>query len=340
MIAYTTNVNDNVNTMLANAGLNWKVQRVIPAVRPLHYAPGVDGPSFQTVDNYRFLRRSDTGEIFAAVSDQYQPHQNTDIIRALDDVAGKLGTRIRRLGLLHNGRYVFAQIDLNKSFQVSKHDRTDGFLTVTTRHDATGKTRGGGTYVCIVCQNTFQAAERDLSAVVSHRGNAGRVAVVMQAALESAAEGFGVYQRQAEALSQLPIKSPQALLDWVQRITDPAAAQKRDTERGMTDGDLLAAILDAQETRIASQILVDDMLNRKGKAVLDAIINGNGQDDPARKDTWWGAFQGATYYADHTARSRTADNRTVSAWSGPLRDFKADALELALLASGASALAA
>ena len=45
--------------------------------------------------------------------------------------------------------------------------------------------------------------------------------------------------------------------------------------------------------------------------------------------TWWNAYNAVTFYTDHL-QGRTADARMSSAWFGPNRSLKADALEKAL----------
>lgn len=339
---YTVQPTDDVSTILENAGLDWSIQRCIPAIRPLGYVPGKsDHAEFEPQDGYRFLRRSDNGVVFGPVTAKYHPHQNKDIIGALYDCAHKLGTSMTRVGSLRGGRMVFAQLDLDRRFKLGKQDEVKGLLTITTKHDGLGATRAGGTTISIICSNAFMAATAQLQGVISHRSLFESNVAQVQQALANAAGGFERYKSNAIKLAATPVPNNQVLLDWIIRLTDPATAAKLDAERkGMPipaagepqDASVdLETILAAQEQRKASQALTEELLNRQGRGVLEGILEGVGQDDPARKGTWWGAVSGVTYYTTHTAQARNPENRMASAMVGPNAQLGRRALELALL---------
>jgi len=339
--AYTPDKADSVTLMLERANLDWRIQRATPAIRPLGFAPGKSDPAdFDIQNSYRFLRRSDTGKVFGCVSKKYRPHQNAEIIESLDTAAKTIGTHISQLGSLRGGAWVFAQVALGQSFKLGWQDYVEGLLTITTKHDGTGSTRGGGSSVCIVCENTFMMASRDMRGVISHKSDLGANTAVLENALKTAAVDFGHYKAQALKLSASPIKSDTSLLDWLQRLTEPVMAAERDAiimgaAPQIPDGaGALDAILAAQEERAASVAITENMLNRQGRGIMESILEGKGQQDPARKGTWWGAVNGVTHYTNWTAQSRNADNRTASTLAGPNADLNRRALELALVVSG------
>lgn len=342
---YQVKSGESLESMLTNAGLDWRIQRTIPAIRPIGYVPGESDPTeFQTIDSHRFLRRSDNGAVFAAVSKKYRPHQNADIIGSLVDSAKKCGTEVTTIGSLKGGAWVFGQVDLGKQFTLKGGDRVNGKLTVTSRHDGTGTTRGGGTAVAIICANTFMMAARDLRGVVSHKqalnaDGAGDNALL--AALKTAATDFDIYQNDATTLSGVGVGSNAALLDWIQAVTDPGGYELRQAEAAeIANGGAaepsdepvgIEAVLMATELRkAAGKPLSAEMLNRAGKGVLEAITEGVGQDLPSRRGTWWGAANAVTYYSTHMAQARNPGNRTASAMVGPNAEMGRRALNLAL----------
>jgi hypothetical protein len=74
--------------------------------------------------------------------------------------------------------------------------------------------------------------------------------------------------------------------------------------------------------------------NRVGKAIIDAIVSSPGANLVTAKDTLWGAVNGATYYADHAARTRSDGNRLFSSWFGPNETLKRDAVTIAASMAG------
>lgn len=343
MYTYKPHTSDTLDTMLSNAQLDWRMEKAKVAMRPVGYQHGSDPTdTFEILDDHRALRRADNGQVFAMVSPRYHVHQNRDIVQVLHETAAAVGTRITRLGSLFGGQWVFAQIELGKSAEIggSSRDRVEGYLTVTTRHGS-GATKGGGTAVCIVCENTFQGASRDLQGIISHRSSLENNTDILTGALDSAADSFGYFTERAQQLAKSPVHNPQVLLDWIQRVTDPAAAAKRDQQRSsggnvQVDRVDIDTLLAAHEDRHTSRELTAEMLNRAGKGILESVVDSPGQDLDHRQGTWWGAYNGLTHYVDHMAQSRSDENRFRSATAGPGSEMKSRGLELAVLASEAS----
>jgi hypothetical protein len=126
------------------------------------------------------------------------------------------------------------------------------------------------------------------------------------------------------------LTSKEKLLDVIVRHAEPSSPN------GIQGGSLLDAIVD---TDVRSFQPVSKVLSaqekqeqsRTGAAILDAIVNSPGAKLESAQGTWWGAFNGVTYYADHiNVRGNNRESRLESAWFGERSKLKASALELAV----------
>lgn len=100
-------------------------------------------------------------------------------------------------------------------------------------------------------------------------------------------------------------------------------------EKCIANHDLVTDLLSADSR---TQRLRTNEMGTVGKSVLTAIVAGMGQDLEARKDNWYGAFQGVTFYSDHVS-GRNESTRQDSAYFGQKAELKEQALEAALIMS-------
>ncbi|WEK36141.1 MAG: DUF932 domain-containing protein [Candidatus Pseudobacter hemicellulosilyticus] len=120
--------------------------------------------------------RTDNSTVLGVVGKDYEIVQNADAFAFFDAiVGGGEGILYETAGALGNGESVFITAKLPGYIRVGNGDDvTEKYLFLTTTHDGTGSITAAFTAVRIVCQNTLNAALRNMSNVIriKHTTNA------------------------------------------------------------------------------------------------------------------------------------------------------------------------
>lgn len=129
-------------------------------------------PEIKVPDFFATLR-TDTDQVLGVVTKDYQVVQNTDAFAFFDSlVGGDSGIMYETAGALGQGEKIFITAKLPGYIRVGKDDVTEKYIFLTTSHDGTGSITAAFTPVRIVCQNTLNAAMRDMTRVVRIRHTA------------------------------------------------------------------------------------------------------------------------------------------------------------------------
>ena len=132
----------SAESALDKSGLAWSVE---PA--PLVTGNGLD------VTSHKALYRSDTKRVLGVVGADYEIIQNTTAFAFFDVIAERYGARYEYAGVIKNGRKIFLQAKLGKSFDVVRGDTVDCFVTLVTSHDGSSSLRAFLTPIRLFCQN-------------------------------------------------------------------------------------------------------------------------------------------------------------------------------------------
>jgi len=151
-------MNDRINSVLTETGLNWTVRE-----------ESITTQSGILIPEKKAIIRDDTNQVLSVHGDGYFPYQNHQLIDLLDKVSQKIGLPIHRGGLFGSGEKVFLQL---KSNDLSLgDDRIEGYITGVNSFDGSTSLAFGPSNVTISCMNTFYSAFRSLDTKVRHTKN-------------------------------------------------------------------------------------------------------------------------------------------------------------------------
>lgn len=149
--------NDQINDLLSRYGLAWTVSK-----QPLVLPNGTATPYFGVV-------RDDNNTCFNTVKEGYTPYQNDKLAELVLRIAGETGYSIDRAGMFNGGGKVFIQLATGSVSGIGENrDTIKKYATAINSHDGSTSLRWGHTDVTISCQNTFNAAYRELKSSARH----------------------------------------------------------------------------------------------------------------------------------------------------------------------------
>jgi len=139
-----------------------------PVTTPLYRAVPVvndDGTlstTYETVKGTVGIERSDTGEFFGAVGEDYTTVTNktlTEIAEAVEGIAAG-EVKVETAGSLKGGRKVWMLLRLAEPITVKgDNGPTIPYFALQNAHDGSGALRGQALFTKIICDNTAQAAD-------------------------------------------------------------------------------------------------------------------------------------------------------------------------------------
>lgn len=140
-----------------------------PVTTPLYRAvpfiseAGEPVTTYEQVPGIQGVERSDTGEFFGSVGQDYVHATNKELAEVAEAVEG-LATgevRVETAGSLKGGRKVWMLLRLNDPISVKgdPHGDTIPYFALQNNHDGCGSFRGQALFTRVICDNTAQAAD-------------------------------------------------------------------------------------------------------------------------------------------------------------------------------------
>ncbi|NUX58675.1 DUF932 domain-containing protein [Paraburkholderia youngii] len=286
----------------AAAGMDWRIQQAYP-----RYATGKDQGAEQwlKVDDSRVLFRSDTKDALGIVSARFKVVQPREILDFMADLTEEAGFTLETAGTLHGGKKFWALAKIGAETIIkSKADQVGGRLLIATATDGSMATVGKRTTICVVCQNTMNAALRGgVDAKISHRSTFD--AEALKDELGISREAFHAWAQTMRTLAGETMKQDKAERVLVEALTGKSFKE-----------------LHAKEVEEAQ----DKAAFKKMMALF--LGDGRGANLEGRKGTAWGLMNACTEFVDHHVRATSIDNRLESAWFGPGEKLKGKVLDL------------
>jgi len=125
------------------------------------------------ISGYYATYRTDTQDYLGMVKSRYEIVQNKDAFAFFDAIIDSGEAIFETAGALGNGERIFLCAKLPDDFMVG-NEKIEKYIMLTNSHDGSSSIIAGMTNVRIVCNNTLQAALKDLENKVSinHKGGA------------------------------------------------------------------------------------------------------------------------------------------------------------------------
>jgi phage/plasmid-like protein (TIGR03299 family) len=285
--------------MAIAAGVDWTVSKV-PAFANI--------AGEQKNVGWSALVRDTDSKILDIVSNDWIPNQNSEAFKFFNEFCDIGDMSMETAGALDDGRIVWALARVKDTFEVFGGDRVDSYLLFTNPHKFGWSIDVRFTPVRVVCMNTLTMAlnhssqkglrtgDRANSVKQTHRSefNADKV----KSMLGLAHSKMGKYKEAAEFLG-------------TKEYTD----------------ELLKKYMNSVFPKINAKIGDEHTLSKNAEKALAFVESQPGAE--FAKNTWWQAFNAATYFVDHV-QGRTAETRLKSAWFGQGKGVKLNALNTAI----------
>ena len=139
--------------ILKQNGLNWNVVK-----KPLMYAGECVTGANNGLHHTPFygIVREDTGEVFATVSETYEPTQNETIIDTMQEIAGENELEIIKAIPINEGRKIIIQMKREAGNKLMIGDEiTEQYIYAINGHDGSSSLKFGFMNKVLFCENQF-----------------------------------------------------------------------------------------------------------------------------------------------------------------------------------------
>lgn len=139
----------SIGEALTASGLDWEVEKT-----DLYVA--VPNTVMKTVEDYKAIRRTDSGLVLGVVGNRYQPLQNKEAFQFLDNLIGS-DMHFETAGSINYGRKVWVLANLPEHVEVGG-DLVNCYVLISNGHDGKNAVQVLMTPIRVVCQNTLSLA--------------------------------------------------------------------------------------------------------------------------------------------------------------------------------------
>ena len=267
----------------------------------------INGGAAIEVPNSFATMRTDTNKVLGVVGKDYQIVQNKEAFSFFDAiVGGGDGIFYETAGALGNGERIFITAKLPGYIRVGNGDDvTEKYIFLTTSHDGSGSITAAFTPIRIVCQNTLNAALRNMSNVVRIRHTAGA-----KQRLEDAHKVMGLANTMTENLEGIFNQWAKVSITdkEVQKLIELALCPNKETLQLLKDDrrDELSAVF----------------ANSVNNAFAYAMTSDTQQMDTT-KGTLFGAYNAITGYYQNVKKFKDEDAKLQSIVLGGTAQLKA-----------------
>lgn len=279
--------------MMDKAQLNWTVDRIPTFAR----IGDIEVPTGKEV-----LVRSSDNKILTHVSEDWQPVQNHEAFDFFTEFVMSGNMEMNTAGSLKGGNMVWALAKIKDgSFDLFKgKDVVDSYLLFSNPHEYGKCIDIRFTAVRVVCNNTLTLAlnaKSDMVVRLNHRRKFD--AEMVKNTLGLASNNMSSYKEMAEYIGTRKF-SVDKLMEYYNDVF-PTLSKKEDRD--------------------------PSKLSRPAQTALEVLETQPGAE--LGKGTWWQAYCSTTFTIDHLL-GRSDDTRLTSAWYGPNRQKKVEALRKAV----------
>lgn len=278
------------------AGLNWRVR-----TRKLFLDSG------DLVKQALAVVRDTDQKVLGVVGPRYTPLQNQDAFDWFRPMFDAKLCALNTAGALCEGSkvWILAEIMGVAPLEIAKNDSVARFLMISNSHDGTTSVRVGFTPIRVVCANTLAMAHSSAASKLIRLRHHKDVKVNLDKVrdiINLANKEFEATAEQYRFLASRRVNEAD-LRKYVRLVAG--------VDESVKDEDI--------PTR--TQNTMTDLLQR--------MVSGIGQSNPAIAGTWWAAYNGVNEYLNY-AKGRTVSNRMDSLWFGVNATANNKALEAAL----------
>jgi phage/plasmid-like protein (TIGR03299 family) len=248
------------------AGLNYEVQKTSLFTQCSNLIIEQTGNQLEAekleVPTYYATVRADTNTVLGVVGKDYEIVQNKDAFSFFDSIVGaKHGVLYETAGALGKGERIFITAKLPDYIRVGNGDDIiEKYLFLSTSHDGSGSITAAFTPIRIVCQNTLNAALRNMSNVVKIRHTANA-----KQRLEEAHRVMGIANKHSVEIEQVFNRWTKVSITdkEVMKLIELAMAPSKETLRHLETGnrDELSTMFKNSCDDVFSYAMISDSQN-------------------------------------------------------------------------------
>lgn len=253
------------------------------------------GTIYQPYEQKFATFRKDNNKVLGLVGSRYEIVQNKDAFAFFDAIIDEGEAIFETAGALGNGERIFVTAKLPEDMLVGG-EPCNKYIILTNSHDGTSSIIAGFTTVRIVCNNTLQAALKNLNnkVLIEHRiGAKDRLSEaykVMNIASKYMGEVEGVFNSMAKAKCD-----DNLLREYIKTVMKPEYK-----------GVLTEDEQDKLSTRFKNQV----------ESIYSFALSHPTQTTEATRGTIWGAYNAISGYYNYLAKFKTSEDKFSSQMFG------------------------
>lgn len=278
--------NSTIEEWRKEAGMDF----VVDDARVMFEGPGKDIFGYP---NRKVLYRSDDQKALSIVSDDFKIVQPAEVLEFFRDLVKLHGMTLSTAGVLFEGRRFWALAEMGTECEITKGDRVQKHLLLTTAVDGSMATTAKVVATRVVCNNTLTLAMSEKSntlARVTHKR---------------------VFDPDAVKLDLKIIdRKWKTMMDNLKGLANTKMGPKQTMDF-------------FQELYFDKKKLVQNQLpsiQRQVSKIVDLALSGSGSD--MSRGTAWGALNGATEYFTHGTGRRDSSNQFWESYHGAMNTAK------------------
>lgn len=309
-------------------------QDFVVSTRPIATQSAPESAYDLIVPGARAIVRDDTNVPLSTVSDRYTPFQNKaagELVEALVTT----GAKVEVAGVLGKGERCWMLTHVPGDFHVpGTHDDVNTYFLLTWGHDGKHGIQGKLTPVCVVCENTLNAAASGgFNINLKHSRN-------LAVNIDEARTALGLVSKHVAETAELYTAlgnremTGDEVRDYFAQVFPYSRAVQ--AELGESDTDTVARLMGSTSTARKLSDMAREAMARTDEVretLAQLLQVGKGAADRGR--TAWAVYNAVTEYVDHVypvlQNGATSTTRQQSALFGAYADTKATALEFATL---------
>jgi len=263
----------------------------------------------KTVPNRFVTVRQDTRQPLGVVGNRYEVLQNRDSFKFFDAIVGDNQAIYETAGALGDGETTFITAKLPSYIQVGKGDGglIENYIFLTNNHAGMSAVKAAFTPVRIVCNNTLNAALKDMTNSISLKHNPN-----ITAKLEEAHKLMGMVNLYEKELSDV----------------FNMMAKKRITEKGLIE--LITLTIGSPEyLNKAANELPTKFVNTR-QEILAYAEGSPTQSFDQTKGTIFGAYNAITGYFQNVKEFKTENEKVESLLDGTASNYGQKMFDLCL----------
>jgi phage/plasmid-like protein (TIGR03299 family) len=287
--------------ILTLSGLDWTVSKRpcwVPNSPDWVNNPGV--PVDLLAEGQFSLVRDSDNKVLGPAGPRYQPFQNAEVMELFREFTSAGDMEIEVAGSLKGGRIIWILAKIKGASFAYDRDVTQSYLLMHSPHIWGESLDILYTPVRVVCWNTLTQAlakkVQDRFRLIHNKGFAA-MRETAELAVEQVLLQQEVLKAKVDVLTNTRVTDIGKVIRYYNELTIYTNSRRH-----------------AANDRVLSET---QLVSNKSQTMMANFRFGPGSELPSAKDTWWGVYNGLSFYVDHQAGRRGRDEALHNAWLSP-----------------------